>query len=374
MRRHHYLYARNRYLTDPNVFAQLAVLHRETAAGQARELGLVDPDGPGSWTHPDPSRLLYADGKVLTPLFRAKPDELIVDRKTGSVRVPRHEADAGLHWEGDGEPAWGTKFVLVAVRTEDPQGRVVLDVEWVPNAGGEAAVALDCFTRLAALLPGAQGVIYDTALRGGHHQHLLRELGWLSINGVTAAVAGKKQPRRAEGQRVEKSAHVEDKTIALPDGTTRTIRLYAQGGAVGIGELTDIGDLYFRPLRRVRTHRNRDKNGSYRWYNDYRLPDDYGRGIVTVRLHGDETDVARRFNRAENVRPISPSDPDFEALFRRRNDAESINRAIEDSLYIGRAHSIGHVRQHLNLLGFALMTNSLALRRHAIRRDEPLAA
>ena len=142
------------------------------------------------------------------------------------------------------------------------------------------------------------------------------------------------------------------------------MRLYAEGGAVGLGELTDSGDLHFRALRRVRTHRNRDKSGMYRRYNDYRLPDDYGGGIVTVRLHGDESDVARRFDRTKNVRPIPPSDPDFEGLFPRRNDAESINRAIEDSLYIGRAHSIGHARQHLNLLGFALMTSSLALHRH----------
>ena len=204
MRRHHYLYARTRYLTDPEVFARLAQLHREIAAAQALELGLLDPDGPGSWKRPDPSRLLYADGKVLTPLFRAKPDELKIDRRSGAIRVPRHEPDAGLHWEGDGEPAWGTKFVLVAVRTEDVQGRVVLDVEWVPSPGNEAAIALDCFTRLAPLLPGAQGVVYDTALRGVHHQHLMRDLGWLSINRVTAAVAGKKQPRRAQGQRVEK--------------------------------------------------------------------------------------------------------------------------------------------------------------------------
>jgi hypothetical protein len=37
--------------------------------------------------------------------------------------------------------------------------------------GGEAATALDCFEQLAPLLPGAHGVIYDTALRGVHHQH-----------------------------------------------------------------------------------------------------------------------------------------------------------------------------------------------------------
>jgi hypothetical protein len=90
MRRHHYVYARNRYLTNPAVLAELGRLHREIAAQQARELGLMDPDGPGSWTHPHPSRLLHADGKVLSALFRAKPGE------TRSTSGPERSASSGM--------------------------------------------------------------------------------------------------------------------------------------------------------------------------------------------------------------------------------------------------------------------------------------
>src|SRR5437588_4542980 len=130
MRRHHYRYLRNRYLTQADVLAQLAARHRDLAAGQARALGLLDPDGPGSWTHPDPSRMLHADGKVITPLFRARPDDTRLDPTTGELRPVRHEADATLHVEGDGNNAWGIKFVLVATRTPNAHGRVILDVEW----------------------------------------------------------------------------------------------------------------------------------------------------------------------------------------------------------------------------------------------------
>src|SRR5207248_2232806 len=99
--------------------------------------------------------------------------------------------------------------------------------------------------RLAPLLPGAHGVIYDTALRGVHHQHLLRNLGWLTINRVTAAQASTPNtPRR----RIPKSAHVETKTITLPDGTRTAVQLYASDGAIGVGELDDRGDLTFVPL------------------------------------------------------------------------------------------------------------------------------
>lgn len=111
-----------------------------------------------------------------------------------------------------------------------------------------------------------------------------------------------------------------------------------------------------------------------RWYADYRLPDHYDNQIITVRLHGNAEDEARRFNRTENVRPIPPGDPDFARLYPRRLDAESINRGIDESLWIGRAHSVGHARQHLNLLGCALMVNGLALHRYQHRAPDQLAA
>jgi hypothetical protein len=70
-----------------------------------------------------------------------------------------------------------------------------------------------------------------------------------------------------------------------------------------------------------------------------------------VRLDGNDEDAAQKFNRTENVRPIPPTDPDFKGSPVRRLDSESINRGLEDTLYLGRAHSVGHARQHVNLLG-----------------------
>src|SRR5713226_7615733 len=131
MRRYHYLYARTTYLARPDILAALGTRHRELAAAQAREVGLLDPDGPGSWTHPDLSRMLHADGKVVTPLFKARPGDTRVDKTTGELRSARAETDAALHFQGDGETAWGTKFVLVAARNQSIHGRIILDVAWV---------------------------------------------------------------------------------------------------------------------------------------------------------------------------------------------------------------------------------------------------
>ncbi len=363
MRRHHYLYLRTRYLTLGFVQDQLGDIHRSSAAEQARQIGLLDPDGPGSWTHPHPTRSLYGDGKVITPLYRAHPGDAKLDKATGELKPLKAEPDAGLHWEGTGETAWGTKFVLLAARGADVRSRIILDAAFVPEPGGEAAAAMTCLKRTASHTPGAQAVVYDTALRGTHHQTVLRDLGLVPVNRVTAAKAGSKQKRRNPAeQRREKTTLVETKTVA-----GKAVNLYARGGTLGVGQLDDQGELHFIPLARIRTHRKHDRSGKFRWYNDYRLPDG---GQVTVRLHGNDEDRARKLNRAENVRPIPPTDPDFDTLFRQRNDAESINRALDDTLHLRRAHSVGHRRQWLNLLGFALMTNSLTLAEH--RRAGPL--
>jgi len=105
IRRHHYLYGRTRWLTDDGILAELRSTHRRLAVDQARSLGLLDPDGPGSLTHPDLSRMLYGDGKVLTPLFRAHPGDTRLDKATGLQRTVRAEPDGALHFEGTGEAA-----------------------------------------------------------------------------------------------------------------------------------------------------------------------------------------------------------------------------------------------------------------------------
>ena len=71
---------------------------------------------------------------------------------------------------------------------------------------------------------------------------------------------------------------------------------------------------------------------------------------------------------------IPRGDPDFDHLYARRADAESINRALEDTLYWNSAHSVGHLRQEADLLGFALMVNSLTLARHRAREAVKAAA
>jgi hypothetical protein len=52
----------------------------------------------------------------------------------------------------------------------------------------------------------------------------------------------------------------------------------------------------------------------------------------------------------------------------------SINRHLDDTMWLGRAHSIGHSRQLLNLIGFAITVSALALKHHRERRERLLGA
>lgn len=207
-------------------------------------------------------------------------------------------------------------------------------------------------------------------MRGVHIDRIMRELGWLVITRVPA-----KQRRARRGQRggfrIPKSRQIERKSLTLRDGGEGEVPLYAVDGALGIAEMNDSGNEDFVALERIRTQRF-GSCGRFRFYNQYRLPRRYVEREITVRLLNDEQELKRSLNRAENLRAIPPGDPDFDALYARRPDAESLNRSLEDSLFLKKAHSVGHLGQEADLLGFALMINSTTLAQHRAR--ERLAA
>ena len=252
-----------------------------------------------------------------------------VDKLTGEIFPVRHDPDADLHFEGSGEEAYGTKYLLISTRSQED--RIILDIRHVRGgSGGEASVAVGPLAGLAPLAPGVQGVIWDMALRGMHIDRIMKELGWLTVTRVHAAQRRARKGQRG-GHRVEKERLIEVKEVTLRDGRSVKISIYARAGAAGIAEMDDSGNRNFVPLRRVRTQRF-GQPGRFRFYNQYQLPTKYGGGDVTLRLHGDIGDREKRLNRAENLRAIPPRDPDFDRIYQRRNDAESINRRIEDTL------------------------------------------
>lgn len=159
----------------------------------------------------------------------------------------------------------------------------------------------------------------------------------------------------------------------FPDGSTKALKLFTRDGALGAVELDVAGEPHFVELERRRLIRRRNGNG-WRWYGEYDVEDPNGGAPARIRVRLDLTDEdqARKFNRPENLRAIPPTDPDFARLYPRRSDAEAANRVLDDTHYLRRAHSVGHERQLVNLIGFGLAMNSVALAR-ARQRAGPLA-
>jgi len=127
IRRHHWQYAKN--LVGPNAWESIRSVFESTAADTARQLGLFDPEGPGSWTHPDLNRIMYGDSKCVTPLFKAKPGDTKVDPITGQIRTLRADPDASNHTTGSGTVVHGIKVAFLMGRTDYVHGRVMLAFE-----------------------------------------------------------------------------------------------------------------------------------------------------------------------------------------------------------------------------------------------------
>lgn len=143
---------------------------------------------------------------------------------------------------------------------------MVLDTEFVPHRGdgGEAGAAIRCFRRLAPLLPGAQGVNYNMAMRGTHIDEAMREFGWL----IVTKVHDTKDPL---GNRQE--WHIEDQDVEDLNGQVHTLSIYARDGAPGLRVLTDTGEFIFVPVEPMQTRR-RGGSDRFRFYGEYQLPDE----------------------------------------------------------------------------------------------------
>ena len=366
-------YRRRKALTDAGiVLEELLARFRVSAVSTAREIGLLDPEGPGTTTHPDLSRMIYHDGKAIRQMYNTAPGDTrtitIVDPDTGEVRLEerqvRFDPDAKVHHTGDQRQIWGCKFWVGLVRSTEPFTRVVLAIDHVPTVRGEENSEADIATKnlldLAPLVPGALGSISDTALRGTHLDRLQRQTGWVVVNPTAAERVDPKTGDRTEKQRYLRTVAVEGRH------EVHEVEVWYSGGGLCRLDYTDDGKPVLIPLERVGNPVRPNRDGTFRTYVEYRVPNPEGGKDQIIRepTYTRDTDS---FNRAENIRQIPRGDPDYERLMGRRSDAEAANRQIDDHLYLRRARSLGARRQLFDLLAYALVQNSIALHRHRLR-------
>lgn len=363
VRRHHWQHMKRLIKADPDALEAIRNSFEKTAAVMAPMAGICNPNGHGSLTHPEKDRIVVGDGKVIKPLFKAKKGTRRVDRSTGEILGDKkYDPDAKMHTTGGGHPVWGNKFVIFAARREGEwHSRWIIGLDHVPTAGGEAKAAMATLERVIPQLPGAQAVLYDGAMRGKHHRQSLRQLGTQMISPPAAARAETK-----EAPRKSKTTFIE--TIPHPNDPDRFLSISTHDGAVGTTDYDADGEPRFTPLRRLKTYKRRNADGTWRWYCDYALPASLGVGKAAIRMDTTDDDLARGVNRSENLRIVPPADPDYERIYPLRSDIEACNRQLDDTLWLRRAHSVGARSQLLDLIGYALVYNSVAL---ALRRGQP---
>jgi hypothetical protein len=330
MTRGQYEYLKLRYMRDASNVRALVDEFEASACRLALALGLCTPDRQ-SPSHPDLDNVVYGDGKVIKPLTSAKG---------GSG----HERAARLHGVGGGSgTAYGTKVLMVATRGRDDYSRVIVGLDTCgKDEMGSAVAVLD---RTLPRLPGTDAVVYDGASRGEHQARLIRRHGVIPVTPPRANTPdqflGKLEVRRPDG-RVE----------LLPFATRNTSPKLVMYG--------EAGEPVFIDLTRIKTER-RGRPGQYRLSGQWGLPKECGGGIVRIPHYQTDADDQSGFNRCEHLRPIPSGDPDYGRLYGRRSDIESINRHLEDSLWLERAHSVGEPAQLFDLVGFGLMVNAYSL-------------
>lgn len=356
MKLHHFNYAKKRYLKAPDYLDAIGDIHRHHAASLAQDVGLCTPEEKGaSWTHPKLENVVYGDGKVVT----ARTKKPRVDPKTGEVH-PRCEPDLEPYVTGGGEWCEGVGFVFLSARGRNANHRVILDVIDAPRRGGEAAHAMAAFRRTLPLLPDSQAGLYDGAWRGTHRAEIY-ELGKLPIS-----------PPRNRGNPKPKERHYGPAIVRRPDGSEAIIEVHLRDFLPHIKEVADDGSPLLTPLLRIKTSKPAPKTG--RCYNEYRVPLDHGGGTVRLRLTSDEADRVNGFNREEYLSAFPAGDSDYDRIYKRRNDAESGNNTLDNSMLRERAHSIGRAGIRLNMITWALYKNAQTRALYASRAGPALAA
>jgi hypothetical protein len=216
-----------------------------------------------------------------------------------------------------------------------------------------------------------QALVTDGVLSGENINRIVRPTGLGRVLPVS--------PQRASTRpatRVEKEAKLRDVIFANADGVRETVEIWTRGGHLCRRVYLADGTSLLEHLGRTETRIRENLDGTYRSYVCYSVPNPFD-GAPRIISESTLTDPKKdgTFNRSENVRQIPPHDPYGERLKVPRQDAESINRGIDDQLPLGRARGWNDRSQLLDLIGPARAVNSLTRYRYgATKRGTAVAA
>lgn len=339
-----YRHVRDR-LTQPGTLEFLLERFTARSVALARNIGLLVPTSNRLRNTPQATRTIYGDGTIVRPMYANTTDP-----------QRRRDPDVAEHVRHDGA-YWGNNLVHLAVRGPEPHRRVILALGRVERPGREADTALELLDRVMAYAGnGAQALVYDGALRGVHHDTIMRRHGLIVINKVHPAT-------RDDDTRTWRTIPLGTRTHRVgPINCTHT--LVAHNGAVHDATTRDDGTLvHSEPCARQQIRRYRRRDGSWRFALAVEVPCPAGNFSVWISPHAEPHDRSAR--RPDQLRIIPEHDPRFATLYGLRNDSESINAAFKRTLIANRAPTLGWRRQLLAFLSWVLLNNTLAEHHHA---------
>ena len=91
------------------------------------------------------------------------------------------------------------------------------------------------------------------------------------------------------------------------------------------------------------------------------VPERLRGAVAWIRLDSTPEEIPQNRPRTRSLRTFAEHDPDFDRLYGRREDTESLNNHLKSHLWGRRAASIGFDRQRLNMRGYQLLVNVAAL-------------
>lgn len=373
---HHWRRLRDDHLITDEGLATLNRLHIPRAVDLAQSIGLLNPHGPGSLTHPLAARAVYGDGTDVRPIYapptaiRSTDDDehpliLYPDPATGALlTVPPGRYDPDIaEFHGHTGSVLGHGYVAWHTRGPAPYQRVVLALDHVDRPGHEAAAAIHLLGDLHRVArDGIQVVIYDGAMRGAHIEQIMRRFGYL----VIASQPAYQDPDLATTQSVKTDRGKRKPTLPLGVMTHDTASgpcahtLVAIGGAVAEVDLDETGDPVITAyLRRGPVKRARRRDGRFYFNVGYQVACEQGPFEVWLSPHPQRPGDPR----PEHLRILADDDPDALRLKGLRSDAESVHAQFKRTLITDRAMSLGWRRGLVDYYCFAWYSNALTERR-----------
>ena len=370
---HHWRRLRDGHLASDEGLAALARLHLPRAVALARQAGLLDPHGPGSFTHPSPARAVYGDGTIVRPIYAppaavrtedlatGDPVVLYPDPVTGvlaSTPTKRFDPDIAEH-HGHTGPVLGHGYVAWHTRGQGPYLRVVLALDHIDAPGQESATAVRLLGDVhRAAGDGIQVAIYDGALRGIHIDEIMTRYGYLVIANqaayrgqgpATTTLVTTGRGRRAASHLLGPVEHPTPAGVCVHT-------LAAVGGAVTEIDLDDSGDPVVRAvLARGAVKRARRRDGRHHFNVGYRVPCPRGDFEVWLSPHAPRDGDPR----PEHLRVLPDTDPDTLRLKGLRSDAESVHSQYKRTLITDRAMALGWRRGLLDYYCWAWYSNAM---------------